>query len=71
MLSGFTQHADELLIGVNAGGLGTLVASLASLISYKFYVASKNSDIKKYLLVFTIINLIFLAALMILFLCIY
>ncbi len=71
MLSGFTRHADELLIGVNAGGLGTLVASLASLISYKFYAANKNADIKKYLIVFTDINVVFLAALIVLFLCIY
>ena len=38
LLSGFTTDYPMLLRGVNIGGLGTLIASLASLISYKFYV---------------------------------
>jgi Na+/H+ antiporter NhaD/arsenite permease-like protein len=38
LLSGFTPYYRELLYGVSAGGLGTLIASLASLISYKLYV---------------------------------
>ena len=36
MLSGFTENAKALLLGVNLGGLGTPIASLASLISYQF-----------------------------------
>lgn len=63
MLSGFTGCADALLLGTDIGGLGTLVASLASLISYKQYAASKGADMKKYLAVFTVVNIIFLAAL--------
>ena len=39
LLSGFTQEYRGLLQGVNIGGLGTLIASLASLISYKFFAA--------------------------------
>lgn len=60
MLSGFTEKWKPLLIGVNIGGLGTLVASLASLISYKLYVKSENSNPKKFLFVFSIYNFVFL-----------
>ena len=37
LLSGFTRDYAKLLVGVNIGGLGTLIASMASLISYKIY----------------------------------
>lgn len=60
LLSAFTDNAKALLVGVNLGGLGTLIASMASLISFKF-VQKQNVNIKKYLLLFTLINLIFLA----------
>ena len=60
LLSGFTQNANSLLIGVNLGGLGTLIASMASLISFKFIQKEKTST-SKYLLVFTVINIVFLA----------
>ncbi|MBQ0167033.1 MAG: citrate transporter [Treponema sp.] len=39
LLSGFTENAQALLLGVNVGGLGTLIASLASVISFKLYAA--------------------------------
>ena len=42
LLSGFTSHFKELLLGVNIGGMGTLIASLASVISYKIYTSSTN-----------------------------
>lgn len=57
MLSGFTNEVKELVLGVNIGGLGTLVASLASLISYKLYAKSENANVKKYILLFTGLNL--------------
>lgn len=60
LLSSFTSNASGLLIGTNLGGLGTLIASLASLISFKFYANEPNADTKKYLKVFTGYNLIFL-----------
>ena len=63
LLTGFTTEYKELLWGVNIGGLGTLVASLASLISYKFYVATKGAKRGKYMLVFTVYNVIFLVIL--------
>lgn len=43
MLSGFTENAKALLLGVNLGGLGTPIASLASLISYQFYSKAAHS----------------------------
>ena len=60
MLSGFTENFRELIVGVNVGGLGTLIASMASLISYKAYTAEHKEKQGKYLLFFTIVNLIFL-----------
>ena len=64
LLSGFTTQYAPLLAGVNVGGLGTLIASLASLISYQFYAKEKNSTPRKYLLVFTMYNVLFLVVLM-------
>lgn len=66
LLSGFTQEYQELLLGVNIGGLGTLIASMASLISYKIYAHNYNTTKGKYLLWFTFANLIFLAVLVLL-----
>lgn len=60
LLAGFTDNAKDLLIGVNLGGLGTLIASMASLISFKF-VIKENVKTGRYLLVFTLVNIIFLA----------
>lgn len=59
LLSKFTKNAHQLLIGVNLGGLGTLIASMASLISFKF-VAKEKINTGKYILTFTILNIIFL-----------
>ncbi|MBO5852640.1 MAG: anion permease [Clostridia bacterium] len=56
MLSGFTDNMSALLVGVNIGGLGTLIASMASLISYKYVAAELPAKKGKYLLVFTLIN---------------
>ncbi len=61
LLSGFTDRLTPLLIGVNIGGLGTLIASLASLISYKLYIKTADSKTSRYLLIFTLYNVIFLA----------
>lgn len=65
LLSGFAKNISLLIVGVNIGGLGTLIASMASLISFKFYSRTKNSRPAKYILYFTIANLIFLAALIV------
>ncbi len=63
LLSGFTNEWKELIIGTNLGGLGTLIASMASLISYKQLAAQYPEKKGKYLLVFTLWNVIFLAVL--------
>lgn len=63
LLSGFTDDYSALLIGVNLGGLGTLIASLASLISFKFYANTDGSNKKRYLGIFTLYNAIFLVIL--------
>lgn len=63
LLSGFTANYSALLYGVNIGGLGTLIASLASIISYRGYCSAKDTHKGKYILVFTVYNLIFLAVL--------
>lgn len=59
LLSKFTENAKDLLIGVNLGGLGTLIASMASLISFKF-VAKEKVATGKYILIFTVVNIVFL-----------
>lgn len=64
MLAPFTDRAAELLIGVNIGGLGTLVASMASLISYKYYGMRSQGRRGKYLWVFSIYNFGLLAMLL-------
>lgn len=63
MLSGFTDNYKALILGADIGGLGTLIASLASLITYKSYVSSEGAQTKKFIGVFTLMNVIFLAVL--------
>lgn len=64
LLSGFTDHFAPLLTGVNLGGLGTLIASLASLISFRFYAREYPDQKGKFLGVFTLWNVGFLLILM-------
>lgn len=65
LLSGFTTNYRELLIGVNLGGLGTLIASMASLISYKLFAKEYNDLKGKYFWWFTIANVLFLIVLVV------
>ncbi|MBQ6116329.1 MAG: anion permease [Oscillospiraceae bacterium] len=60
LLAGFTDKARALLLGVNVGGLGTPIASLASLISMKLYAHSDHARTGRYLLEFTAVNVILL-----------
>jgi Na+/H+ antiporter NhaD/arsenite permease-like protein len=60
LLSAFTSDYKTMIVGTNLGGLGTLVASLASLISYKFYLRTEQAQPAKYLGIFTLYNLGFL-----------
>lgn len=66
LLSGFTEDISSLIIGTNLGGLGTLIASMASLISYK-YIAGENVQKGRYMLYFTAINIVFLLILLLLY----
>lgn len=62
LLSQFT-HFDfwkELLMGVNVGALGTLIASLASLISFKYIINERPMDVKSYLIKYTFFSIIFM-----------
>lgn len=63
LLSGFCSDFSALLTGVNLGGLGTLIASLASLISFKFFARDYPDQKGEFLKVFTIWNLFFLIVL--------
>lgn len=65
LLSGFTDNWRELLEGVNIGGLGTPVASLASLITLKFYLKIPEAKIMKFLGIFTVINVVGLFVLLV------
>ena len=64
LLSGFTDGGRELLIGVNIGGLGTPIASLASLISLKLYAQSPGANSGKFMVVFLLMNFSLLALLL-------
>ncbi len=61
LLSGFTENGRELLLGVDIGGLGTPIASLASLISLKLYSRSENARSGEYLACFSAVNFALLA----------
>lgn len=63
LLSPFTDSAEGVLVGTNIGGLGTPVASLASLISMKFYFKREKGKKGKYITLFLILNFILLAIL--------
>ena len=65
LLSGFTDRFPLLIIGTNLGGLGTLIASMASLISFKYVARENDISTAKYLGYFTVWNVIFLIILLI------
>lgn len=64
LLSGFCNQWKLLIIGTNLGGMGTLIASMASLISYKCLTHDYPNHKGRYLLTYTIVNLFFLMVLM-------
>lgn len=66
LLSGFTQNWEGLIVGTNLGGLGTLIASMASLISYKALSGHLPGKKGSYMGQFTLANVLFLIALLIL-----
>ena len=69
LLSQFTENYRDLLLGVNIGGVGTLIASLASLITFREYTKQNKGKTAYYIALFTAFNfafLIILAGLMLL-----
>jgi hypothetical protein len=60
LLSQFTGNYHDLLLGVNIGGVGTLISSLASLITFREYVKHNPGKAGKYIAVFSAFNFAFL-----------
>ena len=63
LLSQFTNNYADLLVGVNIGGAGTLIASLASLITFREYAKHNPTKFKHYIITFSLFNFGFLAVL--------
>ncbi|MBR4881369.1 MAG: citrate transporter, partial [Clostridia bacterium] len=63
LLSQFTDNWQELLVGVNIGGAGTLIASLASLITFREYTAHNPGGTARYIAKFSLFNFGFLGIL--------
>lgn len=63
LLSQFTDNYADLLVGVNIGGVGTLISSLASLITLREYAGHNPGKIGSYIKLFTIFNFAFLLVL--------
>lgn len=60
LLSQFTDNYQDLLVGVNIGGVGTLIASLASLITFREYVKHNPKKVGYYIIMFSLFNFAFL-----------
>lgn len=67
LLSGFTDQWCALIIGTNIGGLGTLIASMASIISFKLITTAGFAKKSDYIRTFTFYNVVFLALLLVLY----
>lgn len=63
LLSGFSTNYEAIIVGINIGGFGTLIASMANLISYKILVRECDEFKVRYLVIFTVLNVILLVVL--------
>ena len=63
LLSEFTNNYKELLLGVNIGGVGTLISSLASLITFREYTSHVKGKTAQYIGMFSAFNFGFLIVL--------
>ena len=63
LLSGFSSNYEAIIVGINIGGFGTLIASMANLISYKILVREFDEFKIRYLGVFTLLNVVLLVIL--------
>ena len=61
LLSGFTDNWRALMLGTDIGGLGTPIASLASLISFRLYMKAKGANGGRYMGFFLLVNIAGLA----------
>ena len=68
MLSGFSTNYKAIILGINIGGLGSLIASMANLISYKIFVSDFNNLKWKYIGILTAWNIVLLAILIVVYL---
>lgn len=68
LLSGFTDTIPNLIVGTNIGGLGTLIASMASLISFKYIAREYPAQKGRYFCMFTLANVFFLLVMLIVYL---
>ena len=66
LLSQFTDNYADLLVGVNIGGVGTLISSLASLITFREYTSHNPGKTGYYIKLFSLINFAFLIILTVL-----
>lgn len=57
LLAGLTDEAEALLLGVNIGGLGTMIASMASLITYKLFAVEQPAQAGRYVRTFLYYNI--------------
>ncbi len=64
LLTGFSTNYEAIIVGINIGGFGTLIASMANLISFKILVREFDEFKFRYLLVFTVFNVLLLAILL-------
>lgn len=70
LLSGFSSNYEAIIIGINIGGFGTLIASMANLISFKILVRECDEFKIRYLGIFTLLNVILLIILWCVYICI-
>lgn len=64
LISGFSTNYEAIIIGINIGGFGTLIASMANLISYKILAREFDEFKGRYLIVFTVLNVVLLLILL-------
>ena len=63
LLSEFSTNYESIIVGINIGGFGTLIASMANLISFKILVREFDSFKIRYLIVFTVLNILLMVLL--------
>jgi len=63
LLEPFTNNWRSVLVGADIGGFGTVIASMASIITLNLFIAEKDSDVKRYMTKYTLFNVVMLAAL--------